>query len=235
MKKLVSLLIILSLAAALWLPASAADVQLKENGQIMAVTDGLSALVDAQGGLWMCGFESNLPGKVKANSVNPYDIPIQTVPLKVMEQVRAVSLGESHYAVLKEDGILWMWGNTESGKIGNGFGYDEAKENSWGETVYAQREPVQVLDRVRRVSCGSTTTAAIRDDGTLWMWGSTDLIGNGVPGDSRDAYGSALQSVPVQVMTEVIDVSCGGSLTAIFNRLFSCNHFDHLLYCPKIG
>ena len=214
-KKLKAFLLALCLALALCVPTLAYDGASAAEGNVLSLNSFGSALVDAEGNLWMSGSPFVFPGEFEWNAVHPNDGAIQTVPMKVMEQVRSVSFGGGHQAILKKDGTLWLWGFTEWGKIGNDFGYDQESTNLWGEPVYIQSEPVQVLDRVASVCCGERCTAAIREDGTLWMWGDAASIGNGVKGNGENEYGWALQSVPVQVMTDVAAVSCGRDLTAV--------------------
>jgi alpha-tubulin suppressor-like RCC1 family protein len=74
-----------------------------------------------------------------------------------------------HVGAIKGDGTLWMWGVNTRGQVGDG-------------TNLNRSSPVQIgfADRWSQVSCGAsatdnnatnTHTAAIRRDGTLWLWG----------------------------------------------------------------
>ena len=77
-----------------------------------------------------------------------------------------------------------------------------------------QTEPVKVLDHVAAVSCGWESTAAIREDGTLWVWGLSDCLGNGGAGNDtyEDAYGLGgypIQTAPMQIMEDVTAFSMG--------------------------
>lgn len=128
----------------------------------------------------------------------------QTVPMKIMDGVMAVSCGTSHAAAIKTDGTVWTWGTNSDGRLGNG-------------TLTQSRIPVQVLDNAVAVSCGTSHTAAIKNDGSLWMWGdnSNGQLGNGGVGNTtKDIYKNPIQTVPVKVMDNAVTVSCGSDMTA---------------------
>lgn len=56
---------------------------------------------------------------------------------------------------------LWLWGSGTSGRLGD-------------ETVAKKSSPVQTVaggTNWKEVSCADYHTAAIKTDGTLWLWG----------------------------------------------------------------
>ena len=68
------------------------------------------------------------------------------------------------------------------------------------------------------VSTGDKTTAAVQSDGTLWMWGSNkdEQLGNSGAGNANYTYDGnhPIQTVPLEVLDDVVAVSCGPSHTA---------------------
>lgn len=82
----------------------------------------------------------------------------------------AVSAGGDFTAASKADGTLWTWGSNRYGQLGQGDITDtEAPE---------QRDsPEQVGTDTdwKTVSAGYLHTVAVKEDGTLWTWGSNDL------------------------------------------------------------
>lgn len=216
MKKILALILAMAAAFSLSMPAFADDARSADRPAEISSGLSVTAFVDEAGGLWMCGNTSDLPISVEGDKQTAHGIPIQSTPIKVMDQVRSVSCGYSFFGLIKDDGTLWMWGRTDNGVIGNGYRYDTATETTWG-TVYRQAAPVQILDRVIALSCGSCSAAAIREDGSLWMWGEVSRIGHGVTGDGKDTSLDywPVQTVPVQIMTDVAAVSCGSDITAV--------------------
>ncbi len=209
-KKLKAFLLALCLALALCVPTLAYDGASAAEGNVLSLNSFGSALVDAEGNLWMSGSPFVFPGEFEWNAVHPNDGAIQTVPMKVMEQVRSVSFGGGHQAILKKDGTLWLWGFTEWGKIGNDFDYDQESTNLWGEPVYIQSEPVKLLEGVKSVSCGDDHLLAVKEDGSLWAygWNGSGQLGTGNCG------GTDWDSAPVHVMDGVSRVSAGDNVSA---------------------
>ncbi len=101
----------------------------------------------------------------------------------------------NHVAAIMEDGSLWTWGFNISGQIGNG-----------DVSTLPVRIPVQVApdQRWKDVSVGAAFTVAIRQDGTLWSWGSSISLGIGATFNMPS---------PVQVGTfdDFESVSAGGN------------------------
>jgi alpha-tubulin suppressor-like RCC1 family protein len=78
---------------------------------------------------------------------------------------KQVSVAESHTAAIKTDGTLWTWGNGNSGRLGNA----QLTNRSTPVTTFAGGT------NWKQVSAGSGFagfTAAIKTDGTLWIWGA---------------------------------------------------------------
>lgn len=149
--------------------------------------------------------------------------------IKIMDDAAAVSVGVDHAGAIKLDGSLWLWGDNTAGQIGNGGAYDqsefdEQEDFDTGEVYYntflKQTAPVKVMDDVAAVSCGYRCTAAIKKDGSLWMWGGNvgglgNKSGNANPvtiyrgtsqGIAYDCY-DPVQNVPAKVMDNVADVA----------------------------
>lgn len=115
---------------------------------------GTIAVIKNDGTLWMWG--SNSMGLIDPDVSNP----VIYAPVKVLDQVAAVSCGSDHMAAIRDDGSLWIWGDNCYGALGIG-GVDRKVHT-----------PTKVLDHVTAVSCGSDHTAALRDDGTLLGMGA---------------------------------------------------------------
>jgi len=64
---------------------------------------------------------------------------------------------------VKTDSSLWSWGRNDSGQLGHGT-IDE-----WG-VVHAT--PMKILDSVASAYAGWSSSRVIKQDGSLWEWGS---------------------------------------------------------------
>lgn len=150
-----------------------------------------TAAIKTDGTLWSWG--SGTFGQLGDNTTVTKSSPIQTVASGT--NWRSVSCGSTHTAAIKTDGTLWLWGQNFYGELGN-------------NTVTNRSSPVQTISGGtdwKQVACGSGCTAAIKTDGTLWLWGRNT---NGQLGDNT----TVPKSSPVQTVaggTNWKSVSCG--------------------------
>jgi alpha-tubulin suppressor-like RCC1 family protein len=97
-----------------------------------------------------------------------------------------IACGDDYSLAIKTDGGLWAWGHNEFGQLGLG---DKVDRNT----------PIQVAGTDwKAVACGSgrdgSHTLAVKQDGTLWAWGSNVAgelgTGDGVSHDTPTPVGS---------------------------------------------
>lgn len=88
---------------------------------------------------------------------------------------KQLSAGKYFGLAIKDDGTLWGWGKDDYGQMGDGSG-----------TVSIHHYPTRIGSDSdwASISTGLYTAAAIKTDGTLWMWGRGSY---GVNGDSSFA------------------------------------------------
>jgi alpha-tubulin suppressor-like RCC1 family protein len=155
-----------------------------------------TAAIKTDGTLWTWGNNTN--GQLGTNDLTSRSSPAQTVASG--NNWKLVNSGWYHIGAIKTDGTLWLWGQNDSGALGT-------------NNTTNRSSPVQTIaggTNWKQVSCGYRATAAIKTDGTLWLWGG-------------NAYGSlgtndiTSRSSPTQVITGGTDwkqVATSGKHTA---------------------
>ena len=162
-----------------------------------AVSAGFAhtAALKSDGTLWTWGF--NYDGQLGDGSNTNRNTPTQVSGGR--KAWVAVSAGAMHTVALKSDGTLWTWGNNDFGQLGNG-------------NFRARRGPRQVSGGGHTwaaVAAGWGHTAALKSDGTLWIWGDN---ASGQLGDGSNTN----RNTPVQVSggeNTWVAVAAGGNHT----------------------
>lgn len=93
-----------------------------------------------------------------------------------------------HTCAIRDDGTLWCWGRNDYNQLGDFDWRDKSSPVSvfGGGTNWAS------------VACGRFNTAAIKTDGTLWVWGNNGYGALGI-NNANVGYPPYNQSTPVQV------------------------------------
>ena len=164
-------------------------------------------VVKTDGSLWTWG--DNTYGQLGDGAITTYRFDSdggwamdenrnRSEPVKIMDNVAMVAAGGSHNLAVKKDGGLWAWGNNQEGQLGDGTittnsGFD-------GDIVIDNNHaiPIKIMDNVTYAAAGYNCSFAIKDDGSLWAWG-TGPLGNG---DFTTTV-----SVPIKIMDGVDFVS----------------------------
>lgn len=146
-------------------------VKILDDVSMVSCGSSHTAAVKKDGSLWVWGY--NKYGQI-GNGTRGKN---QLTPLKVMDNVAFVNCGANDTAAIKTDGTLWMWGDNTSGQLGNDGKGNESftvyADLGNGSTTYTmQTEPVQIMTQAVSVQCGIDSTAVIKEDGSLWTWGS---------------------------------------------------------------
>lgn len=114
-------------------------------------------------------------------------------PEKMMDGVAELSAGYQHCLIRKTDGSVWAFGDTSRGQLGNGVSSldgSEDPERSWTDS------PVKVMDGAAEVLASWDFSAAIKTDGSLWVWGDT----------FGDSLADSVRSRPYKLMDGVAGI-----------------------------
>lgn len=80
--------------------------------------------------------------------------------------VKQISAKGYNSLALKTDGTLWAWGDNSKGQLGRG---DYNLSTRAGSVMDKNGN---IFDNVKQVAAGYLHHSAVRNDGTLWTWGS---------------------------------------------------------------
>jgi alpha-tubulin suppressor-like RCC1 family protein len=114
--------------------------------------------IKTDGTLWTWGH--NRYGQLGDNTIGAKSSPVQTVAAGT--NWKQVAGGWYHIAAIKTDGTLWLWGHNAYGELGD------------GSSIVHRSSPIQTVaggTNWKLVVGGYYHTAAIKTDGTLWLWG----------------------------------------------------------------
>ena len=102
------------------------------------------------------------------------------------QNATAIAAAGGNTYALHEDGTVWAWGQNLSGQLG----IPPSARN------HATPTQIQNLDNVVAIAAGPSHAVALREDGTVWSWGSNTWgqMGNG-DGGNRHPY---VEIIPVQ-------------------------------------
>jgi alpha-tubulin suppressor-like RCC1 family protein len=109
--------------------------------------------------------------------------------------ISQVSAGTLHTCAIKQDGSLWCWGNNEYDQVG-----DPVNTKIWESDT-----PIQIMKSgALQVSSGGFHTCVVKQDNSLWCWGSNIYGQLGIASLTNKS-----SEQPVQVATGVLQVSAG--------------------------
>lgn len=158
----------------------------------VASADYHAAAIKTDGSLWAWG--SNDYGQLGDGTTTQ-----RLSPVLIGNGYSSIAIGPSHSLAIKADGSLWAWGNNVNGQLGDGTQTNQAQLNAGTQTN--QVIPKQIGAGYSAVSTGFTFSVGIKNDGSLWTWGSTS-----------ETVGSAIQTVhllPIQIGSGFTAVSAG--------------------------
>jgi alpha-tubulin suppressor-like RCC1 family protein len=169
---------------------------------IAAGADHSLALKD-DGTVWAWGNNTSGQGLRISGQLGTDEIPSSNTPVEVGDLpggVEAIAAGSAHGLALKDDGIVWAWGNNNSGQLGDG-------------TNATSTRPVQVsnLDGVKAIDGGGGYSLALKNDGTVWAWGGNFF---GQLGDGTTTNGTPTKCELMEVRPKMRS-SCSDSNTPV--------------------
>jgi alpha-tubulin suppressor-like RCC1 family protein len=133
-----------------------------------SIASGLSnvSAIKTDGSLWVWGY--NAFGQLGVNDTSNRSIP--TTTFAGGNDWKIVGGGYRHTTAIKNDGSLWVWGYNNTGQLG----VNDTANKLIPVTTFAGGNTWKTIGNLN----GATeATAAIKTDGTLWVWGQGRRIG----------------------------------------------------------
>jgi alpha-tubulin suppressor-like RCC1 family protein len=160
--------------------------------------------IKTDGTLWIWG--SNNVGQIGDNTITNRLTPVTTFAGGTNWKQVSSNLGTT--GAVKTDGTLWMWGGAidfdYTGQLGNNLSGLSGNRRSTPITTFVGGT------NWKQISCGAYQTAAVKTDGTLWVWGTN---GYGTLGDNT----STQRNTPVTTFaggTNWKQVAAGDAVTS---------------------
>jgi len=119
---------------------------------------------------------------------------------RYLDNIVQVSTGgshaNSHTLALDKTGVVWGWGVHYYGQLGTGArGYNSAA--------------VPLLQDVQKIDTSETNSFALKNDGTVWVWGqATGLQGDGTS-NSTQGINDFLNPVQIKALSNIVDINSG--------------------------
>jgi alpha-tubulin suppressor-like RCC1 family protein len=111
-----------------------------------------------------------------------------------LDEVTAITAGDSHTCALRNDGSVWCWGDASYGQLGDGSMGDGQSRTK----ATRVRRGSGYLTTVSGIAAGAQHTCARRGDGTVWCWGYARVgqLGDGTTGSPT----AQVRTRPVRVL-----------------------------------
>lgn len=130
--------------------------------------------------------------------------PTQVPGLQGITQIAAT---RHHNLALRADGKVMAWGLNRDGQLGNG-----TRDNGWTPAEVTGLDHIVAIAAGVASFAGNCFSGAVRDDGTVWTWGSgvAAVMGNGTGNPSPDDPGGRnLLPLKVPGLTNAKTLSLG--------------------------
>ncbi len=91
-----------------------------------------------------------------------------------LSNVQQIAAGQFFGVALLNDGTLRSWGKNNRGQLGNGFRDSFGSRDEPSPITVLAPNGVDPFDQVTQIAAGEEFVVALREDGTVWMWGNNE-------------------------------------------------------------
>ncbi|MGC9314310.1 MAG: T9SS type A sorting domain-containing protein [bacterium] len=150
-------------------------------------------------------------GQLGNGTILPSSLPVQVVDssgTSSLSRIVAISGGSYGCLALDVSGGIWSWGSNREGALGRGDS-DLDPHPIPGRVLFSAGAP---LLEVADIACGSMFSFALREDSSLWAWGSNadGQLGNDT---TLSSYYSrpVLDSAGIDSLGSIVEISATGT------------------------
>lgn len=116
-----------------------------------------------------------------------------------LPQIKQYDLGGTSSCAVSTEGELYTWGNNGDGQLG----YEVTTEDEEGKNSSLIPTKVPGMTNVKKAYMGPSNGAAIKEDGSLWLWGKNVSGIIDAKADTEKIY------KPTKVMEHVVEADLG--------------------------
>ena len=170
---------------------STKPIKIMEDVRSCSLGYDFSAAIKKDGSLWMWG--SNHSAQLAIGYLLGMKVEEVHEPVHILDDIKTLSLGHGHCAVIKTDNSLWIWGYNVEDALGLGEDFDYGHNG-----IISDTRPIKLMDHVSAVSLGHFYSGAVKTDGSLWMWGENGFgkVGNGTSYEEQSKVSEPMQIMP---------------------------------------
>ncbi|MGA9141719.1 MAG: hypothetical protein WBZ29_15955 [Methanocella sp.] len=155
----------------------------------------------SDGTVWAWGLNTVGECGIEVNSSTRFILTPVQIP--GLDNVIDIAAGEGFSLALKSDGTVWAWGYNGYGVLG--------ESHEIADRGYPEPSMIPGLSDITAIDAGQSYAMALKDDGTVWTWGSNAY---GELGNDRDDSTIDMNDyrATAQIVTGVSDVkaiACG--------------------------
>ncbi|MBF0450216.1 MAG: hypothetical protein HQK75_05900, partial [Candidatus Magnetomorum sp.] len=171
-----------------------------------------SMALESNGKVWTWG--RNYDGQLGIGTSGPTADCYSPVQVSGLSNVENIAAGGNHSMALLQDGTVWTWGLNGNGQLGD-------------NSILERNTPVQVvgpggsgfLEDIIAIGAGDQHSVALRNDGTVWAWGT----------NSNAQLGQGTTYMYSQYPVQVFGINSIGKLINVKSISVGSNHTIALL------
>ncbi len=150
-------------------------------------------------------------GQLGDGTILPSSLPVRVVDssgTSSLSRIVAISAGSFGCLALDVSGGIWSWGSNREGALGRGDS-DLDPHPIPGRVLFSAGAPLQ---EVADIACGSMFSFALREDSTLWAWGSNadGQLGNDTTLSSYFPR-PVLDSAGIDTLGSIVEIAATGT------------------------